>query len=270
MQIKPITSGRRHRVAIDKSVLTRRRRPEKKLTLGHKRSGGRNNCGKMTMRYTGGGHKGKLRIVDYKNKKHNIPGIVKSIEYDPYRTAFIALVHYKDGDKRYIIASDGLKPGDKVLSGSNIMPNKSCTLPLKNIPAGTIIYNIELNPGAGGKLVKSAGVSAQLLSKDDVYATVKLPSGEVRLINIECQASIGTVSNTGHINECLGKAGASRMLGIRPRVRGVAMNPVDHPMGGGEGKSSGGHPRSRKGKPSKGLKTRKRNKYSKKYILVMR
>ena len=270
MQIKPITSGRRHKVAIDKSVLTRHCRPAKTLTLGCKRTGGRNNCGKMTMRGIGGGHKSKLRIVDYKNEKYNIPGVVKTIEYDPSRTAFIALVYYADGEKRYIIASDGLRPGDKIFSGNDVMPNKSCTLPLLKIPAGTMIYNIELNPGAGGKLVKSAGVSAQLLSKDDKYATVKLPSGEVRLINIHCKASIGVVSNPGHSNERLGKAGASRRLGIRPRVRGVAMNPVDHPMGGGEGKASGGHPRSRSGKPAKGLKTRKHNKYSDKYILMRR
>ena len=222
------------------------------------------------MRYIGGGHKQKYRVIDFKRDKDNIPAVVKSIEYDPNRTARIALLVYKDGEKRYIIAPNGLKVGQEVISGKNVDPEVGNTLPLENIPLGTIIHNIEVRPGQGAKIARSAGSYAQLSAKDGKYAIVKLPSGETRMILISCKATVGTVSNSEHNLTRLGKAGANRWLGRRPRVRGVVMNPVDHPMGGGEGRASGGHPRSRKGIPAKGYKTRSKKKESNRYIIERR
>jgi len=265
-KIRPLTPGQRFRVAPDFSILTKTK-PERSLLLPVKSSGGRNNTGKMTMRYIGGGHKRRLRIIDFKRRKYNIPALVNSIEYDPMRTAYIALLHYVDGEKAYIIAPIGLKVGDRVLSGTAIAPEVGNAMPLKTMPTGTIVHNIELHPGRGAAMARSAGTYAQLLAKEEKYVTLKLPSGEMRMVLGECMATVGTVSNSDHNNIVLGKAGRSRWLGIRPRTRGVAMNPVDHPMGGGEGKASGGHPRSRKGLYAKGKKTRNRNKYSKQYIL---
>lgn len=265
-KIRPLTPGQRFRVAPDFSILTKIK-PERSLLLPVKSSGGRNNTGKMTMRYIGGGHKRRMRIIDFKRKKYNIPALVNSIEYDPMRTAYIALLHYVDGEKAYIIAPTGLKVGDRVLSGTEIAPEVGNAMPLKTMPTGTIVHNIELHPGRGGAMARSAGAYAQLLAKEEKYVTLKLPSGEMRMVLGECMATVGTVSNSDHNNIVLGKAGRSRWLGIRPRTRGVAMNPVDHPMGGGEGKASGGHPRSRKGLYAKGKKTRNKNKYSQQYIL---
>ena len=224
----------------------------------------------MTVRNVGGGHKKKLREIDFKRNKEGIPATVHSIEYDPGRTARIALLHYADGEKRYILAPNGLEVGTKLLSGPKAAPELGNALPLENIPLGTIIHNIELKPGKGGAMARSAGSYAQIVAREGKYATLKLPSGEMRMVLITCYATIGTVSNTDHMNVRLGKAGRNRWLGKRPRVRGVAMNPVDHPMGGGEGRSSGGHPRSRNGRYAKGEKTRKPNKYSDKFIVSKR
>lgn len=221
----------------------------------------------MTMRYLGGGHKQSLRIVDFKRNKFNIPAKVATLEYDPGRTAFIALLHYADGEKRYILAPNGLKVGDSIISGKGIAPDVGNALPLSDIPLGTIIHNIEIKPGAGGAMSRSAGSYAQLLARDGKYATLKLPSGEMRLVLATCMATVGTVSNADHMIVKLGKAGRKRWLGRRPRTRAVVMNPVDHPMGGGEGRASGGHPRSRKGLLAKGLKTRTPKKYSNKLII---
>jgi large subunit ribosomal protein L2 len=232
--------------------------------------GGRNNQGRMTVRNVGGGHKKQYREIDFKRDKFNIPATVHSIQYDPNRTANIALLHYADGEKRYIIAPADLKPGTVITSGSGIAPEIGNCLPLSEIPLGTIIHNIELQPGKGGSMARSAGSYAQLMAREGKYATLKLPSGEMRMVLVTCMATIGTVSNGDHMNVRLGKAGRNRWLGRRPRVRGVAMNPVDHPMGGGEGKSSGGHPRSRNGLYAKGQKTRKPNKYSDKLIVNKR
>lgn len=265
-KIRPLTPGQRFRVAPDFSVLTKKK-PEKSLLVPIKSTGGRNNTGKMTMRYKGGGHKKRMRIIDFKRRKYDIPAVVNSIEYDPMRTAYIALLHYVDGAKSYIIAPTGLKVGDQVLAGTEIAPEVGNAMPLKTMPTGTIVHNIELHPGRGAAMARSAGTYAQLLAKEEKYVTLKLPSGEMRMVLGECMATVGTVSNSDHTNIVLGKAGRSRWLGRRPRVRGVAMNPVDHPMGGGEGKASGGHPRSRKGLYAKGKKTRNKNKYSKNYIL---
>ncbi len=231
-------------------------KPEKSLLAPIKKSGGRNSAGAMTMRYKGGGHKRRYRIVDFKRDKFDIPGKVATVEYDPNRSAFIALVNYPDGEKRYIIAPNGLKVGQTVVSGKKVAPELGNTLPLENIPLGTNLHNIELNPGRGGQIVRSAGTSAQLLAKEERYVVVKLPSGETRRILKVCLATVGIVSNSDHNLQSLGKAGRKRWLGRRPRTRPVAMNPVDHPMGGGEGRASGGHPRSRTGKKAKGLKTR--------------
>jgi len=224
----------------------------------------------MTVRNVGGGHKKRLRDIDFKRDKFDIPATVKSIEYDPNRTARIALLFYADGEKRYIIAPNGLEVETVLLSGPGVAPEVGNALPLSEIPLGTIIHNIELKPGKGGAMARSAGSYAQLVAKDGKYVTLKLPSGEMRLVLSTCSATIGTVSNSDHMNVRLGKAGRNRWLGRRPRVRGVAMNPVDHPMGGGEGKSSGGHPRSRNGIYAKGQKTRKPNKYSDKMIVTKR
>ena len=238
-KLKPLTAGQRFRVAPVFAGLTKTK-PEKSLLLPIKRTGGRNNTGKMTMRYRGGEHKKRMRIIDFKRKKYDIPAIVKSIAYDPMRTAYIALLHYVDGAKAYILAPEGLKVGDKVLAGENIAPEVGNALPLKAMPPGTIVHNIELHPGRGGAMARSAGTYAQLLAKEEKYVTLKLPSGEMRMVLGVCMATVGTVSNSEHVSTVIGKAGRNRWLGRRPRVRGVAMNPVDHPMGGGEGKASGG------------------------------
>ena len=269
-KLKPITPGQRFRVVNGFDAITTDK-PETSLLAPKKRSGGRNSQGKMTMRYIGGGHKKRYRIIDFKRKKTGIPAEVKSIEYDPNRTAFIALLNYQDGDKRYIIAQNGLQVGQNVVSGeSGVAPEIGNTMPLNEIPLGTIISCIELRPGQGAVMARSAGAFAQLMARDGKFATVKLPSGETRLILANCLATIGVVSNSDHQLLVSGKAGRSRWLGRRPRTRPVVMNPVDHPMGGGEGKSSGGHPRSRKGIPAKGYRTRSRSKASNKYILERR
>lgn len=268
-KLKPTTPGQRHKIANSFDALTASN-PEKSLTSGKSKSGGRNNNGKMTMRYIGGGHKRKLRLIDFKRDKEGIPAIVKSIEYDPNRTARIALVYYKDGEKRYILAPNGLKVGQEINAGKNVEPEVGNTLYMSEIPLGTVIHNIELRPGQGAKMVRSAGAYAQLTARDGKYAIIKLPSGETRSVLVTCKATIGTVSNSEHMLERSGKAGRSRWLGRRPRVRGVVMNPVDHPMGGGEGKNAGGHPRSRNGIPAKGYKTRDKKKYSNKYIIESR
>lgn len=266
---KPTTPGQRFKVisAFDEVTTST---PEKSLVSTKKRTGGRNNEGKMTMRYMGGGHKQQYRLIDFKRDKDDIPGVVNSIEYDPNRTARIALINYKDGEKRYIIAPHGLKVGQTILSGKGVPPDVGNTLFLSEIPFGTIIHNVELRPGQGAKLVRSAGNSAQLMSRDGKFAILRMPSGETRMILQACKATIGIVSNPDHSLESSGKAGRSRWKGRRPRTRGVAMNPVDHPMGGGEGRASGGHPRSRKGTPAKGFKTRSRKKASNKYIVEKR
>ncbi len=266
---KPTTPGQRFKVISAFDEITTNK-PERSLLAPKKSTGGRNNTGKMTVRNIGGGHKQKYRIIDFKRDKDGIEGTVRSIEYDPNRTARIALVFYADGEKRYIIAPQGLKVGQKVMSGKDATPNIGNTLFLSDVPFGTIIHNIELRPGQGAKMARSAGAYAQLMSRDGKYAILKMPSGETRLILQACRATIGTVSNADHNLEKSGKAGRSRWLGRRPRVRGVVMNPVDHPMGGGEGRASGGHPRSRKGLPAKGYKTRHPKNASNKYIIERR
>ncbi len=265
-KLRPITPGQRFRIAPTFTEITTDK-PEKSLLVSVKKSGGRNNDGRMTMRYMGGGHKQKIRIIDFKRNKHDIPASVKSIEYDPMRTARLALVVYADGEKTYIIAPEGLQVGQTIYAGSTVAPEVGNSLPMSVIPLGTIIHNIELKPGRGGALARSAGTYAQLLAREGKYVTVKLPSGEMRMVLGSCQATIGTVSNADHMNVVLGKAGRNRWLGRRPRVRGVVMNPVDHPMGGGEGRSSGGHPRSRNGLLAKGKKTRTPKKYSNNLII---
>ena len=266
---KPTTPGQRYKIISSFDDITTGT-PEKSLLEPIKSTGGRNNQGRRSMRYIGGGHKQRYRLIDWKRDKEGIPATVNSIEYDPNRTARIALLHYIDGEKRYIIAPHGLKLGQQVLSGKGTSPEIGNTLYLSEVPFGTIIHNIELRPGEGAKMARSAGSYAQFLSRDGKYAIIKLPSGETRMILQTCKATIGMVSNTDHNLESHGKAGRNRWLGRRPRVRGVVMNPVDHPMGGGEGKASGGHPRSRKGKYAKGQKTRSRTKASKKYIIERR
>lgn len=268
-KFKPVTPGQRGKVANTFDEITTNV-PEKSLLRPIKKSGGRNNTGKMTMRYLGGGHKRRYRVIDFKRDKEGMPAIVKTIEYDPNRTARIALVSYNDGEKRYIIAPNGLKVGQEINSGKEIAPEIGNSLFLSDIPLGTVIHNIELRPGAGASMARSAGSYAQLTSREGKYAIVKLPSGESRRVLVTCKATIGTVSNSDHALEVSGKAGRSRWLGRRPRVRGVAMNPVDHPMGGGEGKSSGGHPRSRTGVLAKGFKTRSKKKYSDRLIVDKR
>ena len=268
-KLKPITPGQRFRVVNGFDTITTDK-PEKSLIAPIKRSGGRNNRGKMTMRYIGGGHKKRYRIIDFKRDKKGIPATIKSIEYDPNRTAFIALLSYADGEKRYIIAQSGLKVGQTVISGEDVTPDVGNSLLLSKIPLGTTISCIELHPGQGAVIARSAGSFAQLMARDGKYATVKMPSGETRLILLTCLATIGVVSNSDHQLLVSGKAGRTRWLGRRPRTRPVVMNPVDHPMGGGEGRASGGHPRSRKGIPAKGYKTRSKTKASNKYILERR
>lgn len=267
---RPLTPSLRYKLSSDFAEITADK-PEKSLvTSTNKRSGGRNNSGKMTMRYIGGGHKKQYRIIDFKRDKDGVEATVKTIEYDPNRTARIALVFYKDGEKRYIIAPNGLKVGQKIMSGAKANPEIGNTLFLSEIPLGTIIHNVELRPGQGAALARSAGSYAQLSAREGKYAILKMPSGEVRMILITCKATIGAVSNADHNLEIHGKAGRKRWLGVRPRTRPVAMNPVDHPMGGGEGRASGGHPRSRKGLKSKGLKTRYKQKASNKHIIERR
>ena len=251
----PVTPGLRHRLGNAYAELTHDA-PEKSLTGAIRSSGGRNNDGRLTMRYTGGGHKRTWREIDFKRNKNGIPALVKTIEYDPNRTAFIALLHYKDGDKRYILAPNGLKVGQELLSGPGAPPEVGNALPLSEIPLGTMVHNIEMRPGQGGVIARSAGTSAQLSAREGKYATMSMPSGENRMILVTCTATIGTTGNPDHNLEMIGKAGRNRWKGIKPRNRAVAMNPVDHPMGGGEGKASGGHPRSRNGQKAKGLKTR--------------
>lgn len=268
-KLRPITPGQRFRTAPTFSEITTDT-PEKSLLVSLNKSGGRNNDGRMSMRYIGGGHKRKLRVIDFQRNKFDIPATVKSIEYDPNRSARLALIVYADGTKSYIIAPEGLQVGQTVISGTTIAPEVGNTLPLSAIPLGTIIHNIELKPGRGGALARSAGTYAQLLAREGKYVTIKLPSGEMRLVLSSCMATVGTVSNSDHMNVRLGKAGRNRWLGRRPRVRGVVMNPVDHPMGGGEGRASGGHPRSRKGLLAKGLKTRTPKKYSNNLIISRR
>ena len=265
-KLRPITPGQRFRTAPVFDEITKDS-PEKSLLRTHKRSGGRNNTGKMTMRYLGGGHKKRLREIDFKRNKYGIPAIVKAIEYDPNRSARIALLYYKDGAKSYILAPEGLKIGMELVSGEDITPDLGNCLPLAKIPLGTIVHNIEIRPGSGAAIARSAGSYAQLLAREGKYATIKTPSGEMRMVLAKCFATIGSVGNSDHMNERLGKAGRNRWLGRRPRVRGVVMNPVDHPMGGGEGRSSGGHPRSRTGLYAKGFKTRNKKKYSNRLII---
>jgi large subunit ribosomal protein L2 len=270
-KFNPVTPGARFRISNSFSELTSNTNdPVKSLLAPSRKTGGRNSSGHRAMRYIGGGHKQQYRQIDFKRNKLNVPGEVKSIEYDPNRTCFIALVVYKDGDKRYILAPQGLVVGQTIVSGPDSPPEIGNALPLKNIPLGTMVHNIELHPGQGAALARSAGSGAQLTNKEDKYAVIKLPSGELRRILSGCMATVGAPSNPDHNIERAGKAGKNRWKGIRPRVRGVAMNPVDHPMGGGEGKASGGHPRSRTGKKSKGLKTRHPKNPSSKYIISKR
>ena len=263
---KPVTAGTRWRIGNAYAEITTNV-PEKTLLEPIKRTGGRNAQGRRSMRYIGGGHKKMYRVIDFKRNKNAIPATVKSIEYDPNRTFFIALLNYVDGEKRYIIAPQGIQVGMTVMSGETAAPEVGNCLPLKNMPLGTVVHNIELQPGQGGVIARSAGASAQLNAKEEKYAVLKMPSGELRKVLISCSATVGTVSNSDHALETAGKAGVNRWKGIKPRNRGVAMNPVDHPMGGGEGRSSGGHPRSRTGKYAKGEKTRKK-KGSDKLIIV--
>ena len=263
---KPVTAGTRWRIGNAFAELTTDE-PEKSLLQMKKSTGGRNSSGHLTMRYLGGGHKKKYRVIDFKRDKKNVGATVKTIEYDPNRTCFIALVEYADGEVRYIIAPQGLQVGAKVISGDDVAPEIGNALPMKNMPLGTNIHNIEMQPGQGGKISRSAGSSAQLTNKEDKYAILKMPSGELRKVLINCYATVGVVSNSDHSLQSMGKAGRNRWRGIRPRNRGVAMNPVDHPMGGGEGKASGGQPRSRSGQYSKGLKTRKPHKGSDQLII---
>jgi len=268
-KIKPVTPGQRNKIVSAFDTITSTT-PEKSLLRPQRRSGGRNVNGHRTMRYIGGGHKKMYRVIDFLREKDGMHATVKSIEYDPNRSSRIALVVYEDGEKRYIVAPQGLQPGNKILSGRTATPEIGNTLFMSDIPLGTIVHNIELKPGKGAALARSAGTYAQISAREGKYATIKLPSGETRLVLTECRATIGTVSNADHNLEKSGKAGRSRWQGRRPRVRGVVMNPVDHPMGGGEGRASGGHPRSRRGIPAKGFKTRDKKKYSAKHILERR
>ncbi len=266
---KPITAGTRWRIGNAYAEITTNK-PEKSLLEPQKNTAGRNSQGRRAMRYMGGGNKQHYRIIDFKRNKRDISATVVSIEYDPNRTAFIALLQYTDGEKRYIIAPQGLQVGATLIAGDAVAPEIGNALLMKNMPLGTMIHNIELQPNQGGKMVRSAGTSAQLANKEERYAVLKMPSGELRKVLINCYATVGVVSNSDHNLETAGKAGKNRWKGIRPRVRGVAMNPVDHPMGGGEGRASGGHPRSRTGKYAKGEKTRTKGKGSDKLIIQRR
>ncbi|MFN7327294.1 MAG: 50S ribosomal protein L2 [Chitinophagales bacterium] len=265
-KFNPITPGTRFRVASDRKELTRGYEPEKSLLYTISATGGRNSDGRRTMRYRGGGHKRRFRVIDFQRNKEGV-ATVDSIQYDPNRSAFIALVKYNDGEKSYILATKGMKPGDTVEAGKGVAPENGNCMYLSEVPLGAFIHNIEMQPGAGGVLVRSAGTSATLVGREDRYAVVRMPSGEVRRILASCRATIGIIGNADHNLEVMGKAGRNRWKGRRPRTRPVVMNPVDHPMGGGEGRASGGHPRSRKGIPSKGLKTRSRTKASNALII---
>ncbi len=269
IKLKPTTPGQRFRTAPSFDEITTDK-PEKSLLAPIKKTGGRNNQGRRTARYIGGGHKRMYRIIDFKRNKFDVAATVVSVEYDPNRSARIALVEYQDGEKRYILAPQGIKVGQTVVSGSAVAPEIGNALPLSSMPIGTIVHNVELHPGKGGQLVRSAGTYAQLVARDGKYAVLRMPSSEMRMILSTCIATVGSVSNTDHMNVSLGKAGRKRWLGIRPRVRGVAMNPIDHPMGGGEGRASGGHPRSRTGLYAKGKKTRTPKKYSNRLIISKR
>ena len=268
-KLKPTSPGQRHKIIGSFENITAKE-PEKSLVVGKFSRGGRNNRGKMTVPNVGGGHKRRYRFIDFKRTKDGIPAVVKSIEYDPNRSARIALLFYADGEKAYILAPNGLNVGTTVMSGAEAAPEVGNSLPLANIPIGTVIHNIELRPGQGAKMARSAGTFAQLVSREGKYAIIKMPSGEVRKILTSCKATIGSVGNSDHALIQSGKAGRSRWLGRRPRVRGVSKNPVDHPMGGGEGRASGGHPRSKTGLYSKGLRTRAPKKHSSKYIIERR
>ena len=269
-QLKSVTPGSRFASRSDFSELTTSR-PEKSLTRALRKSGGRNNTGRITIRRRGGGHRRRYRIIDFKRDKFDIPGKVMTVEYDPNRSANISLINYADGEKRYILSPIGLKVDDPVISGENVPLKVGNCLPLKSVPAGLFVHNIELLPGKGGQMVRSAGAAAQVMAHDGGLCTLKLPSGEIRMVNERCLATIGQVGNKSHEQIVSGKAGRTRWLGRRPKVRGVAMNPVDHPMGGGEGKSSGGrHPTTPWGKPTKGYKTRKKNKKSNAMIINRR
>ena len=264
--LKPITPGQRGKVVNGFDAITKDS-PEKSLLKSKKRSGGRNNQGKMTMKFIGGGHKKRYRLIDFKRDRKDDISKVISIEYDPNRSAFIALTKFEDDEKRYVIAQKGLKVGDKIVSGSNVTPDIGNCMPLSDIPLGTIISCIEMNPGKGAQIARSAGSFAQLMAKEGKFVTIKLPAGETRLILSVCNATVGAVSNSDHQLIVFGKAGSRRWLGRRPRTRPVVMNPVDHPMGGGEGRASGGHPRSKNGIPAKGFRTRDKKKASNKYII---
>ena len=269
-KFKPTTPGQRHKViGVFKDVITATT-PEKSLTVGLRSRGGRNNQGRLTVRYRGGGHKRRYRIIDFKRNTDNMPATELTIEYDPNRSANIALIQYEDGKKAYIIAPNGLTVGQKVESGENVLPEVGNTLPLSNIPVGTLVHCIELRPGQGAAMARSAGTFAQISSREGDYAIMRLPSGEIRKVLLSCRATVGIVGNSEHSLEQSGKAGRSRWLGRRPHNRGVVMNPHDHPMGGGEGRQSGGHPRSRTGLYAKGLKTRSPKKHSNKYIIERR
>jgi large subunit ribosomal protein L2 len=268
-KFKPTTPGQRFKILNTSDDITAST-PEKSLVAPGKRSGGRNSSGKMTIRNVGGGHKQKYRIIDFKRDKDGIPGVVKTIEYDPNRTGRIALISYADGEKRYILAPNGLKVDQVINSGKDTAPNVGNSLFLSDIPFGTVIHNVELRPGQGAKMARSAGTYAQLMTRDGKYAILRMPSGETRMVLQTCKATVGMVSNGDHSLERSVKAGRSRWLGRRPRVRGVVMNPVDHPMGGGEGRATGGHPRSRNGIPAKGFKTRSKKNSSDRYIIERR
>lgn len=268
-KFNPITPGTRFRIANTFTELTTDR-PEKGLIAPISKSGGRNSSGKMTMRQIGGGHKRRYRVIDFKRDKEGVPGTIKTIEYDPNRTAYIALVFYADGEKRYILAPQGLTPGAVIVSGKGAAPDTGNTLYLSEVPLGAFIHAIEMAPGKGAALARSAGTYALMTGREGKYAILRMPSGEVRRVLLTCKATMGTVSNPDHGLEVLGKAGRKRWDGKRPRVRGVAMNPVDHPMGGGEGRASGGHPRSRTGVPAKGFKTRSKTKNSNRLIISRR
>ena len=268
-KFKPVTPGQRNKAISSFEEITTNK-PQKSLLEPLKSTGGRNNTGQMTMRYIGGGHKKMYRIIDFLRNKDNMPAQVLTIEYDPNRSARIALVQYADGEKRYIIAPNGLQVGQTVESGSGVAPEVGNTLPLSEIPVGTMVHAIELRPGQGAAMARSAGTFAQLAAREGNHAILRLPSGETRMVLVSCRATIGVVSNTDHNLESFGKAGRSRWLGRRPHNRGVVMNPHDHPMGGGEGRATGGHPRSRKGLPAKGYKTRNPKAASNRFIIERR
>jgi large subunit ribosomal protein L2 len=268
-KFNPITPGLRTRVAVRRDELTKGAEPEKSLLVTIGSTGGRNAQGHRTTRYRGGGHKRRYRIMDFKRDRQGA-ATVHSIQYDPYRSAFIALLEYADGEKSYILAPKGLKPGQKIYSGTGVAPETGNCMFLAEVPLGAVVHNVELRPGQGGKLVRSAGASATMMGREDRYAVLRMPSGETRRILLTCRATIGSLSNEDHSLEIMGKAGRMRWKGFRPRNRPVAMNPVDHPMGGGEGRASGGHPRSRKGMPAKGFKTRSKTKASNALIISRR